>query len=667
MDKKKAQKKIKELSDALEDHNYRYYILAQPVISDKAYDDLLKELVELEELYPDLRLPYSPTQRIGTKLPSGTRTVTHKTKMYSLDNTYSIEDLKRWHERVCKSLETQEVQCTVELKIDGISASLSYENGRFVLGATRGDGITGEDVTHSLKTVPTIPLKLRGDFPEILDVRCEVYINTEDFKKLNQQRKRNGEALFVNPRNATSGSVKLLDSRVTAERKLSCFVHSFGILEGGAVLKTQGEFLEKIKKWGFCVNAHTRLCPTFEEVVAYCLEYQKMRETIPYEVDGVVVKVNSLGGQGKLGATAKSPRWAVAYKFPAHQVTSTVKRIVVQVGRTGVLTPVAELEPAECAGVTIARATLHNFDEVRRLGIKEGDCVLVERAGDVIPKIVKVLSVSVKSGGSIFQAPQKCPECGSPISRENKEEVAYRCVNFSCSKQLERSLVHFASRGAMDIEGLGPVVVTQLLDKGFVKELADIYTLRKEQLLKLELFKEKKADNLLEAIEKSKKKDLSQFLFGLGIMNVGAKAAETLARRYGAIDQLINTSIEDLEAIHEIGIVMAQSIWQFFQSDAAKQLIKKFKQAGLNLAESQSTQISHKLEGKKFVFTGELKAMTRSQAGIRVKMLGAKLVGSVSPKTDFVVAGEATGLKYQKALKLGITILTEEQFREMLQ
>jgi len=667
MNKKEVQKKIKELSDLLEDHNYRYYILNQPVISDKEYDDLFKELIELEEKFPDLKLSHSPTQRVGTKLPSGTETVTHKAKMYSLDNTYSVEELKSWHERVCKALENKVIEYVAELKIDGISASLSYEKGQFVLGATRGDGITGEDVTHSLKTVPMIPLVLRGDFPEFLDIRCEVHINTEDFKRLNQQRKENGEVLFANPRNATSGSVKLLDSRITAERKLSCFVHSFGVLEGGKKFKTQWEFLEKMRDWGFCVNPHTRVCATIEDVIAYCLEYQKKRDTIPYEVDGVVVKVNELNAQNILGATTKSPRWAVAYKFPAHQVTSIVERIVVQVGRTGVLTPVAELKPVECAGVIISRATLHNFDEVKRLGIKEGDRVLVERAGDVIPKIIKVVISSKKLGKSTFNPPKKCPECGSLINKENKDGVAYRCINSSCPKQLERSLVHFASRGAMDIEGLGGAVVAQLLVKGFVENLADIYFLRKEQLLDLELFKEKKADNLLEAIEKSKSRKLSQFVFGLGIMNIGIKAASILAERYGTIDRLKDASIEELESIHEVGTVMAKSIQQFFQSEITVQLIEKFKQAGVNPAEPESTQISKRLEGKKIVFTGELKTMTRSQAGARVKMLGGNPVDSVSSKTDFVVAGEAAGSKYQKALKLGISILTEEQFQEMIQ
>ena len=667
MNKIEAKNKIQELSERLEDYNYQYYNLAQPTISDKEYDDLLKELIDLEKQFPELRLPHSVTQRVGIKIASGVKAVKHKVKMYSLDNTYSIEDLKEWHQRVCKSLGVKEIEYTVELKIDGVSASLNYENGQFVLGATRGDGFVGEDITHNLKTVATIPLRLKKDFPKVLDVRGEVYMKTEDFKKINIQRKEKGESVFANPRNATSGSVKLLDSRITAERKLSCFVYSFGTLEGGSTFETQWQFLKKMAEWGFCVNPNNRLCSSIEDVIAYCLEYQKKRESIPYEVDGVVVKVNSLQLQDALGATAKSPRWAVAYKFPAHQVTSIIQKIVVQVGRTGVLTPVAELEPVECAGVTISRATLHNFDEVKRLGVSEGDRVLIERAGDVIPKIVKVVKASERVGRKVFSLPKHCPECGSEISWDNQKEVAYRCMNISCPKQLERSIVHFASRGAMDIEGLGTAVVTQLLAKGFIKDIADIYTLKKEQLLELDLFKEKKASNLLKSIEASKNRSLSHFLFGLGIVNIGAKAAEILAQRYGTVDNLMSATVEDLSAIYEIGEVMAESICQFFNSDTTKVLIAKFKQEGLQLKEAESMPISNKFEGKKFVFTGELKTMTRSEAGRRIKKLGGSPVSSVSKKTDFVVVGESAGSKYQKALDLGITILTEQEFQEMTQ
>jgi len=669
MNKTEAVKKIKKIAETLEEHNYRYYVLSQPTISDKEYDDLLKVLVTLEDQFPDLKDPNSPSQRIGAKVLSGAKTVTHKAKMYSLDNTYSIDELKEWHKRVLKGLPNKKIEYVVELKIDGVSAALTYSKGQFVQGATRGDGTAGEDVTHSFKTIRSIPLRLKegGEktFPEILEVRGEVYMKRKDFERLNQDRKKAEEVLFANPRNATSGSVKLLDSRITAQRKLNCFVHSFGVLEGGKDFKTQWEFLNGIQGWGFYVDSSHRLCKSIEEVIAYCREYQEKRETIPYEVDGVVIKVNSLEQQRQLGSTLKSPRWAVAYKFPAYQATTTVKDIVVQVGRTGVLTPVAELEPVECAGVVISRSTLHNFDEIKRLGVKKGDRVLVERAGDVIPKIVKVVASTKSSKQKIFTVPKKCPECGGAIVKEKSEEVAYRCANDACSRQLERGLMHFASRGAMDIEGLGESVVVQLLDKNLIGDLADIYYLKKEDLLTLDLFKEKKADNLIAAIEASKSQPLSRFLFGLGIVNIGEKAAYILAQRFETIERLMIAKQEDLEAIHEVGTVMADSIYKFFKRPSTAKVIGRFKRAGVNVNEPVEVK-GQALAGKKFVFTGELQLMTRGQASTQVKKMGGDVISSVSKNTDFVVAGESPGSKYDKAVSLGVKILNEEQFASLI-
>lgn len=669
MKKSEAAKKIKKISAMLEDHNYRYYVLDQPVISDKEYDDLLKTLIGLEARFPDLKDPDSPSQRIGAKIPAGAMTVRHKARMYSLDNTYSVGELEEWHRRVLKGLPGKKVEYVVELKIDGVSAALTYSGGRFILGATRGDGTVGEDVTHGLKTVRAIPLKLKGngktDFPRMLEVRAEIYMGREDFKQLNQERKKEGEVLFANPRNAASGSLKLLDSRITARRKLNCFVHSFGVLEGGKGFKTQWEFLSRIRDWGFCVDPNHRLCRSIEEVIEYCREYEGRRAAIPHEVDGVVIKVNSLEQQRQLGNTLKSPRWAVAYKFPAHQATTTVKDIIVQVGRTGILTPVAEVEPVECAGVTISRSTLHNFDEIKRLGIKKGDRVLIERAGDVIPKVVKVVSPIKQPSQKVFGPPQKCPVCGGPVIKEKSEEVAYRCANAACVRQMERRLIHFASRGAMDIEGLGDAVVTQLLDKGLVRDLADIYFLKREDLLTLDLFKEKKTAHLLAAIERSKSQPLSRFLFGLGIVNIGEKAAYILAQRFGTIDRLMAARQGDLDAVHEVGTVMADSVFKFFRNPSAKGLIAKFKKAGVNMNEPVETK-GQGLAGKKFVFTGELTSMTRSQAGSRVRELGGDVVSSVSKNTDFVVVGESPGTKYNKALSLGIHTLNEKQFSSLI-
>lgn len=670
MDKSKAQKETKELSAEIERHNYRYYVLDEPTISDKEYDDLLRRLIKLEKQYPEFRMPDSPTQRVGIKLEGSAATVTHKAKMYSLDNTYSIEELKDWQIRVLKGLPGEEVEYVAELKIDGVSAALTYDSGYFVLGATRGDGLTGENITPNLKTIRSVPLKLIENnkflIPKTLEVRGEVYMSLKDFGALNKERKKNDEVLFANPRNATSGSVKLLDSTVTAKRKLSFFVHSFGVLAGGQEFKTHSEFLAAVKVFGFRVNTHNRLCKTFNEVIDYCEEFEAKRNTIPFEVDGVVIKVNSIAQQRKLGNTLKSPRWAVAFKFAAHQATTKVIDIVVQVGRTGVLTPVAELEPVECAGVTISRATLHNFDEIKRLGVKIGDRILLERAGDVIPKVIKVVESS-KQGSAHFKVPKRCPECNGEIAKEKDEEVAYRCINPSCPKQLERSLVHFASRKAMDIEGLGEAVVVQLLEKKMVVNLADIYFLKKEDLLTLDLFADKKAENLLLAIEKSKKQPLSRLLFALGIANIGEKAAYTLAQRFLSLDKIINATSGDFNEIYEIGDVMALSIENYFKQGETKKLIERFKKAGLNMTEAKApVPVSGKLLGKKVIFTGELESFSRDQASELARKQGADIISSVSKNTDFVIAGSNPGSKYDKAVGLGVKIINEKEFKEML-
>lgn len=673
MNKARAQKEIKRLTKEINEHNDRYYNLNQPTISDEEYDRLLKRLIELEENFPELRAVDSPTHRIGAKLEASLATISHKVKMYSLDNTYSFEELEDWHKRVLKGLGSGfevPLEYVAELKIDGVSAALTYNKGIFVLGATRGDGLTGEDITHNLRTLQSVPLQLKKisgwNFPDVLEVRGEIYMELKDFKMLNRRREKNDEVVFANPRNAASGSLKLLDSRLSAERKLKCFIHSFGILQGGRAFQTHWEFLEAAARLGFSANPLRRRCRTFEEVMDFCAEFADKREELDYEVDGVVVKVNSYAQQNTLGATLKSPRWAIAYKFPAKQATTTVKDIVVQVGRTGVLTPVAELEPVVCAGVTISRSTLHNFDEVKRLGIKKGDRVLLERAGDVIPKIIKVVESIQPTSAKSFPPPDKCPACGGEVAKTKEEDVAYRCINPSCPKQLERRLIHFASRLGMDIEGLGESVVDQLLKEKLVKDLADIYFLKKEDFLKLELFAHKKAENLIAAIASSKKRPLSRFLFALGVINIGEKAAEIIAQKFGALDRIMKASLSDFEGIHEIGEVMAGSLEHFFRQKSTKQLIEKFKKAGLTMVESQRPS-EGKLQGKKFVFTGELKSLTRLQAGDALKDLGGEVVESVSKKTDFLVIGENPGSKYIKAAGLGVKILNEREFKEMIQ
>ncbi len=668
MDKKQAALEIAKLTCEINAHNERYYNLSAPTVSDSEYDALLKKLITLEEKFPLLKDPDSPTQRVGAVLSAAGQKVEHRTKMLSLDNTYSIEDLNDWFGRVAKGLKDETFEFVVELKIDGVSASLSYENGRFVLGATRGDGVTGEQVTANLKTVRSIPLKLRCEpgqsLPKLLEVRGEIYINRKEFLQINEQRQKQGEEVFVNARNLTSGSLKLLDSRQTAMRHLECFVHSFGTVRGSVSVETQWEFLSLVKEYGFMVNPESRLCKNSNEVIAFCQKWQEARDTLPYEVDGIVIKVNRLSQQQKLGTTLKSPRWAVAFKFPARQATTIILAIDVQVGRTGVLTPVAKLMPVECGGVTISNATLHNFEEIARLGVGVGDRVLIERAGDVIPKIVKVVEPGQRHGKD-FTAPKVCPACGGEVVKINFEDVAYRCINASCPKQLERSILHFASRKAMDIEGMGETLVKQLLDKGWVKNFADIYSLKKEQLIELELFKEKKAENVLAQIAKSKTQSLSRLLYALGIDNIGEKAAFVIAQRFGEMKNLFDASQEQIDDIPEVGEVMAQSVYRFLHQPSTTKLLDSLKKAGLNMKET-TIKPAGRLSGKKFVFTGELEGLSRLKAAEMVKDLGAKVVDSVSAKTDYLVAGDNPGSKYQKAVNLGVKILDLQQFRELL-
>lgn len=668
---KDIKQQIEKLREEIRHHEYRYYALSQPEISDKEYDELLRKLKGLEEKYPDLVTPDSPTQRISGEAVLAFKTVRHSVKMLSLDNTYSFDELKDWDERVYKGLHRGEnAEYVAELKIDGVSISLTYQKGLLKIGATRGDGETGEDVTLNLKTISAIPLKLLPstiDYrPSTLEVRGEVYMTKKDLERLNKERAKAGEVLFANPRNSAAGSLKLLDPKSVARRNLNCFIHSFGILTGGRGILNQWEFLKTAEKWGLRINPENRLCRNLEEVIRFCEKWQEKREALDYEIDGVVVKVNSFAQQKSLGSTQKSPRWACAYKFPAKQATTRLKDIKVQVGRTGVITPVAELEPVECGGVTIKHSTLHNFDEIERLGVRIGDRVVLERAGEVIPKIVKVVE-SVRTGREKrFKIPARCPACGGEITKEKEEEVAYRCINPSCPAQLERGLVHFASRTAMDIEGMGESAVAQLVKHGMVKDFSDVYFLKKEDLLKLQLYKDKKTQNLLDAIEKSKRQPLSRLLYALGIRHVGEKAAFVLAERFGAMDKVMSSKKQDFDVIHEIGSVMAGSLEEFFRQDATKKLMAKLKKAGLNMSEPKRKASSQSLRGKTFVFTGELTGYARQEAERLVRELGGNAGSSVSGNTDFVVAGDNPGSKYDKAKRLGVKIIGEKEFKEII-
>lgn len=658
-----VRKKIEKLRQEIRRHDYLYYVKSQPDISDKEYDLLMRQLKELEDKYPAYRTVDSPTQRVSGGVLEGFNTVQHRQKMLSLDNTYSFEDLKDWAARIAKGLKNEKFEYVVELKIDGLSANITYQDGVLIIGATRGDGQTGEDVTANIKTIRAIPLVfLNGDIPEFIEIRGEVYMEKKDFDALNRQRNDSGDILFANPRNAASGSLKLLDTREVAKRRLNFFAHSLGQYKG-VTIKTQMEFFEKLKSWGVRVNHEARLLKDIDEVVGYCKDLQEKRDKLAYEIDGIVVKVNDLTQQEKLGFTLKSPRWAVAYKFPARQATTKVLDIKVNVGRTGVITPTAELEPVECSGVIIRHATLHNFDEIKRLGVKVGDRVLIERAGDVIPKVVKVVK---SSGKSVFKIPALCPACSGRIVKEKEEDVAYRCMNSSCPAQLERGLIHFASRDAMDIEGMGESVVAQVVKLKFVHNFADVYKLSAGQLSKLELFKEKKINNLLSAIEKSKHHPLSRLIYALGIPHVGERAALILARQFKTMDKLMAAKEEDFDSIYEVGPVIAESIRNYFSLEETKALIAELKRRGLNFKEEILETRPTLFTGKIVVFTGELADFSRHDAEDLVRKSGGNAVSSVSKNVDFVIAGTSPGSKYDKAKELGIKIIGEKEFKEMV-
>jgi DNA ligase (NAD+) len=656
--------KIEKLKNSLRKHDYLYYVLSQPIVADKEYDDLMRQLIVLENKYPQYRADDSPSQRLSSGISTGFKTVRHNAEMFSLDNTYSIDELKSWDQRVRKGLGDHTVyEYVAELKFDGVSINLTYVNGKLAIGATRGDGQAGEDVTANIKTIHAIPLVFLPKLvPNFIEVRGEVYIDKQDFLKINEERLDAGDDLFANPRNATSGSLKLLDSNLVAKRRLNFFAHSLGTYRGQAI-STQWDFLARLKDWGMRLNSNSALCQNIEEVIDYCNHWQNKRDELTYEIDGIVVKLNSFSQQKELGFTAKSPRWAVAYKFAARQATTEVLGISVNVGRTGVITPTAQLEPVECSGVMISNATLHNFDEIERLGLRKNDRVLIERAGDVIPKIVKVVE---QKGKQPYKKPEKCPACGEKIVKEKAQDVAYRCINSDCPAQLERALLHFSSRDALDIEGLGEAVITQLVKLKLLKSLADIYKLKINNLLTLELFKEKKANNLLVAIQKSKGQSLARLIFALGIRHVGQKAAYTLAMEFGSMDKLMQAKRQDLMCIPEIGEVMADSMVNYFALSQTKQLIRQLKNAQVNMYQEISQVKTNALTGKTIVFTGQLKEFSRSQAETLVRQFRGIPTSAVSSKTDFLVAGESAGTKFNKAQGLGVKIISEGEFMEMI-
>jgi len=662
--------KIQKLRELIRHHEYQYYVLDDPEISDAEFDKHLRELQAIEKEYPDLIVSDSPTQRVGGKPAETFPTVVHSIPLLSLENAYSSEDLLDVDRRIANaSLSSSSIPRYVcELKIDGLSTSLIYEDGTLVRGVTRGDGTRGEDVTHNVRTIRSIPLR----FSDILvkrhprlEIRGEVFFPINAFNKLNEEREENGNPRFANPRNAAAGTLRTLDPQVVASRNLDIFVYQ--CFTGDRVpFSTHSETLVWLKKAGFKVNPHWRVCSTIQEVIQYGNEWEQKRDQLRYEIDGVVVKVNSIQLQQDLGATSKFPRWAAAYKFPARQATTQVKSILVQVGRTGALTPVAELEPVELAGTTISRATLHNEDEIQRLGLKIGDFVLIEKGGDVIPKVVKVMEGRRPPHAKSFVMPDRCPVCSGKVYRPEGEAVR-RCVNVCCPAKIKESLLHFASRKAMKIEGLGDALADQLVDKGRVRDPADLYRLTLEDLVQLERMGKKSSENLLAQIEESKQNDLPRVIFGLGIRHVGERTAQILARHFGSMDGLSHAKAADLESVFEVGPIVAASIHQFFSQPENQGVLEKLNKAGVRMTLSRAANTSKGLQGRQFVLTGRLPTLSREEASALIERQGGRVTSSVSKKTNFVLAGEEAGSKIEKARKLGIQIINEESFRALIE
>jgi len=663
-------RRAEELKSLLNYHNYRYYVLDAPEISDAEYDELMQELIEIEAAHPELITPDSPTQRVGGEPSDAFKPVEHRAKMLSLANAFSFSELTAFFNRICGELGTKQIELVCELKVDGVAVSLVFEHGMYVSGATRGDGEVGEDITANVRTIQSLPLRLFLEAaPDILEVRGEVYLSKKQFEQINKERAESGQPLFANPRNAAAGSLRQLDPKVTATRNLDIFVYGLGYVTG-VEFTDHWQSLQYLKAAGLKVSDHIKKVKSIDEAYEFCEVWQEKRHLLPFEIDGVVIKVNSYEQQKKLGLTSKAPRWAIAYKFPAEQKTTKLIDIELNVGRTGAITPTAVLEPVVVTGSTVSRATLHNEDEIKRKDIRIGDIVIVQKAGDVIPEIVAPV-ISKRTGKEkSFKMPKKCPSCGGEVVRPRGEAVA-RCVNMNCPAVIYERVIHFASRQAMDIEGLGESVARQLLDKKMIKDVADIYYLNKDQLLEIEHFADKAADNLYLAIQKSKERPLSRLLFALGIRYVGAHVAEVLADNFTSVNDLASASFDKLVAIPEIGPRIAESINSFFREKRNQAVIKKLLDAGVKMeqekkVEGEVSPNTSKLKGLTFVFTGALSQLTRSEAENIVKSMGGRASSSVSKKTDYVVVGESPGGKHDKAKELGVKIISEDEFKRLV-
>ncbi len=656
--------KIERLRQDIRLHDYKYYVENKPEISDHQYDNLMTRLKGLEREYPQFASKVSPTQKVGERVLSGFKKIRHISPMLSMDNTYSADELREFDKRVKKNLPDENIDYVVELKIDGASVSLVYEKGIFKTGATRGDGKRGDAVTQSLKTVEGIPLSLRHRerLPVKVEMRGEVYMGHEVFKSINREKRALGDELFANPRNAAAGSLKLLDPELAAKRRLRIFI--YGISNDAEIIAdTHSKVLKFLHEEGFRVNEHVKKCKDIDEVVKYCDYWQDKKDMLDYDIDGMVVKVDSISQQKRLGATTKAPRWMIAYKFPAERAMTKLKSIIIQVGRTGSLTPVAELEPVNLSGSTVSRATLHNMDDIERKGIMIGDTVVIEKAGEIIPQVIEPVLNARTGKEKKFIMPQKCPACGmNAVQRPG--EVAIRCDNKMCPAQQKERLRHFASRQGMDIEGLGEAVVEQLIDKQLVKDCADIYSLSFDDICKLERMAEKSAQNLLDAIVRSKGQSLARLIYSLGIRHVGIHTADVLAQRFGSIENLSKQGAEALIDTSEIGPIMAESICEFLQREDTKDLLRKLVFAGIDLKHKASA--GGRFSGKVFIFTGSLKNFSRTQAQETVKSLGGTTASSIGKKVDFVVIGKDPGSKLNKAKKLGLNIITEEEFKNLI-
>jgi DNA ligase (NAD+) len=665
---KPIEKKIEQLREEIRRHEHLYYLEDNPEISDREYDQLIEQLSRLEAEHPELVTPDSPTQRVGGRPAEGFPEFFHRRPMLSLDNSYNIDELRAFDTRCRKLAGAQPIEYVAELKIDGLSLSIHYDRGVFVRGVTRGDGTRGEDVSSNVRTIRSIPLKLRqdnGKVPPEIEVRGEAYLSRKVFERINQEREEEGEARFANPRNAAAGTLRQLDPAITARRRLGMF--AYDVLAGERkAFATHWEALNWLESAGLQVNSHRALCKSIEEVISFCNQMEAERESLDYEIDGLVVKINSTAMQEEFGATGKAPRWAIAYKYPARQATTRVNDIIVSVGRTGALTPVAMLEPVPLGGVTVSRSTLHNEDEIERLGLRIGDWVLIERGGDVIPKVIKVVASKRTGKEKKFQMPSTCPVCGGRVSRPEGEAVS-RCIAADCPAQLIGALLHFASRRAMRIEGLGSALADQLIEKKLVRDVADLYSLTLDDLISLERMAKKSATNILNQINASKTRDFWHLIYGLSIRHVGERTAGILAREFRSLSALSKASVEELDAVHEIGLTMAQSIHDWFADPGNAKLCERLEQAGLRteIAGSARSTEEQTLAGKVFVLTGTLPGMTRDEASALIESRGGRVTSSVSKKTDYVLAGAEPGSKLEKANQLGVKVIDEAEFRKM--